>query len=41
MAMQPEKRVKVLNEIELNLLEKSHIKNAKRAKELARHWVQL
>lgn len=41
MVMLPEKKVKLLNQIELNLLEKSGIKNARRAKEIARHWIKL
>lgn len=41
MINQPEKRVKLLNQIELNILEKSGIKNARRAKELARQWIKL
>jgi hypothetical protein len=41
MANQPEKKVKLLNQIEYNLLEKGRIKNAKRAKEIARHWLKL
>jgi len=41
MINQPEKKVKLLNQIELNILEKSPIKNARRAKEIARHWVKL
>ncbi len=41
MANQPEKRVKLLNQIEFNILEKSSIKNARQAKEIARHWLKL
>lgn len=41
MMMQPEKKVKLLNQIEFNILEKSSIKNAKRAKEIARQWIML
>lgn len=41
MVNQPEKKVKLLNQIELNILEKSSIKNARRAKEIARHWLTL
>ncbi len=41
MANQPEKRVKLLNQIEFNILEKSSIKNACRAKEIARQWLKL
>jgi hypothetical protein len=41
MANQPEKKVKLLNQIEFNILEKSRIKNARRAKEIAREWVRL
>ena len=41
MANQPEKKVKLLNQIELNILEKSSIKNARRAKEIARQWLKL
>jgi hypothetical protein len=38
----PEKRpVKILNDIEFNILEKSRIKNPLRAKEIARHWLRL
>lgn len=41
MANKPEKRVKLLNEIEYNLLEKGRIRNPARAKEIARHWLKL
>lgn len=41
MVNQPEKKVKLLNQIELNILEKSGVKNARRAKEIARHWLKL
>jgi hypothetical protein len=41
MMIQPEKKVKLLNQIEFNILEKSSIKNARRAKEIARHWLRL
>ena len=41
MANMPEKKVKLLNQIELNILEKSSIKNARRAKEIARQWLKL
>ena len=41
MVNQPEKKVKLLNQIELNLLEKSGVKSAKRAKEIAREWIKL
>jgi hypothetical protein len=41
MVNHPEKKVKLLNQIELNILEKSGIKNARRAKEIARQWLQL
>jgi hypothetical protein len=37
----PEKRVKLLNQIEFNILEKSNIKNSRRAKEIARQWLKL
>ncbi|MEM4240309.1 MAG: hypothetical protein QXM31_03420 [Candidatus Woesearchaeota archaeon] len=38
----PEKRaVKILNDIEFNILEKSRIKNPVRAKEIARHWIRM
>jgi hypothetical protein len=41
MANQPEKRVKLLNQIEFNILEKSGVKSARRAKEIARQWLRL
>jgi hypothetical protein len=41
MVNQPEKKVKLLNQIEFNILEKSSIKNARCAKEIARHWLRL
>jgi hypothetical protein len=41
MVNQPEKKVKLLNQIELNILEKSGVKNARRAKEIARQWLKL
>lgn len=41
MVSKPEKKVKLMNQIELNILEKSSIKNARRAKEIARQWVKL
>jgi len=41
MVSMPEKKVKLLNQIELNILEKSRIKNARRAKEIAREWLKL
>lgn len=41
MISKPEKKVKLVNQIELNILEKSSIKNARRAKEIARQWVTL
>ena len=36
-----EKRIKLIDQMELNILEKSSIKNARRAKELARQWMKL
>ena len=41
MVNQPEKKVKLLNQMEFNILEKSNIKNARCAKEIARHWLRL
>ncbi|MEM4254184.1 MAG: hypothetical protein QXR48_02245 [Candidatus Woesearchaeota archaeon] len=38
----PEKKVvKLVNDIEFNLLEKSCVKSPVRAKELARHWLRM
>ncbi len=41
MTNQADKKVKLLDQIELNILEKSPIKNACRAKEIARQWMKL
>jgi hypothetical protein len=39
--MLADKKVKLLDQIELNILEKSRIKNSRRAKEIARQWLKL
>lgn len=41
MATEPEKKIKLLEQIQLNMLEKSKIKNSKIAKEIARKWLRL
>ncbi len=42
MLVSPEKKIiKLVNDIEFNILEKSRIKNPVRAKELARHWLRM
>lgn len=41
MANTADKRVKLLQQIEFNVLDKSRVKNAKLAKEIARKWAKL
>ena len=41
MVNQPEKKVRLLNQIEYNILEKSAVKDSRRAKEIARQWLKL
>jgi len=41
MVSQPERRIKLLNQIQYNILENSAVKDARRAKEIARQWLRL
>lgn len=40
MANMPEKKIKLLEQIQFNILDKAKIKNAKLAKEIARKWIK-
>jgi cell division protein FtsL len=41
MAVQPEKKIKLLNQIQYNILENSAVKDSRRAKEIARQWLKM